>query len=191
MAPLTVEDDYAIADTATWFDERATPCDRLDRIFEHWRQTRGVYPYGSVEFLGWLRRLGVQVTGLYGDDRLSTGNTCTSENFLNEDFGYTLFTIRDTTYIALTDAVSVSDLTFYQLTCDDPAEFYDWDTGSIWCNGPEQHVFDTDDTITWRRYDDAMSEYLGDEAQLHELQDDDGVARCPVCGAPITTGETR
>lgn len=191
MAELTVEHDYVITGTAAWLDERTTPCDRLDRIFEHWRETRGVYPYGAIEFLGWLRRLGLTVTGLYGDDRISTGNTCNSENFLDEDFGYTLFTISETTYVALTGAVSVSDPDFYELTCDDPAEFYDWDAGSIWCNGPVQHVFDTEDTVTWRAYDPRTGGHTDREFKLHERQDEQNIVHCPVCGHPITTGETR
>ncbi|WP_030894321.1 hypothetical protein [Streptomyces sp. NRRL F-5053] len=182
---LRFADDGVIGEWSAWLEDKAEEFERLDVLYEKWAADYAVledYPYGATEFLGWLKRRGVKVTGPHWSGELKTQCTQNFVNWLDQVVHYTVFELGEVYFVAVA-GVNVKDPGFYRLICDEPDDFLGFTSAWMECEGG--HAFETEDTEHWRFSVESVHQW-GPEFALHELGQDQACDRlCPKCDNKI------
>jgi hypothetical protein len=201
-AEAIIENDYVKIEGSAWIEDKTTPSELLDNLFEGWMEGGAEYPYGPIQFLGWLalqpnedndwKPYEIKAPHWFGGgvEALRLGNTQNEENSLDEAFGYLLFTLDGAKMVAIMPGTRVENPSFYELTCDEMENFISWNQLWIQCEATEAacvgaHTFETDDGTNWRYYDENSGQTVGDSFKLREIQDDEGRTICPRCKSEI------
>ncbi|MFE5853168.1 hypothetical protein ACFQ61_08100 [Streptomyces sp. NPDC056500] len=184
---LRFESDGVIGEWSAWLEDKAEECDRLDNLYEKWSESYATtrdYPYGAIEFLGWLKRRGVKVAPPHWRDELKTDHTQNFISWLDQLVHYTIFKLGGFYFVAVSPPNHMKDPDFYRLTCDEPEGFLGFTDAWMECEGG--HAFETEDTYRWQPYVEGVGA-RGLSFGLHQLgQDQDGNHLCPTCDNKIT-----
>lgn len=183
---LRFEGDGIIGEWSAWLDDKAEDFDRLDALYESWSEnyaTSRDYPYGTIEFLAWLKRRGVPVRAPHWSGELKTEHTQNFINWLDQSVHFTIFALGETYFVAVAQPSHVKDPSFYRLTCANPEDFLK--VTDAWMECDAGHAFETSDTYRWQFCVEGVGP-RGEKFQLHTLaQDDDGDWLCPKCTSKI------
>ncbi|WP_424863046.1 hypothetical protein [Streptomyces sp. MMS24-I29] len=183
---LRFESDGVIGEWSEWLKDKAEEFDRLGELYEKWAEKYATwqdYPYGPIQFLGWLKRYGMTVEGPHWSGELKTQHTQNFINWLDRVVHYTIFRLNGTYFVAVSQANHVKDPEFYCLTCDEPEDFLGFTSAWMECEGG--HAFETQNTERWQFYVEGVGQ-RGPEFALYELgQDAEGNYLCPKCDNKI------
>lgn len=183
---LRFEGDGVLGQWSDWLEDKTEEFDRLDTLYEKWSERHADwtdYPYGAIEFLGWLKKRGVKVAGPHWSGELKTEHTQNFINWADQVVHYTIFKLGDLYFVAVAQPNHVKDPNFYRLTCDQPEDFLKFT--DAWMECESGHAFETENTERWQFYVEGVGQ-RGPEFALHELgQDADGNHLCPKCDNKI------
>ncbi|MET9360440.1 hypothetical protein ABZX93_05980 [Streptomyces sp. NPDC006632] len=179
---LRIEGDGVIGQWSDWLEDKAEEFDRLDALYEKWSEKHATwqdYPYGPIQFLGWLKRYGMTVEGPHWSGELKTQHTSNFISWIDEALHYTIFQLNGTYFVAVSGPAHVKDPNFYRLTCTEPDDFLGFTNAWMECDGG--HAFETEDTERWQFYVEGVGP-RGPKFRLYGLnQDEDGDRLCPKC----------